>query len=220
MGLELPELYSLSTLNYIFGVSFCSYAIKIFTFPDKATDIFIPAVLNEIIQHVWRRCTLWATVKMASEQSELQWGAMWEEGVWNAFSHPPENGIRSDRRWRISNYSTRSPDMQREQPIKTWRRGLASSYTKTQREIKKEKGVARARERETKRQEWDVKIFSLLVHQPRFRRCVPYESGKKASILAGFEPPKEAWTTRLICSFMPEHIPIKAHKGCDMRNQM
>ncbi len=50
MGLELPELYSLSTLNYVFGVSFCSYAIKIFTF--TATDIFIPVVLHEIIQHV------------------------------------------------------------------------------------------------------------------------------------------------------------------------
>ncbi len=96
MGLELPELYSLSTLNYVFGVSFCSYAIKIFTF--TATDIFIPVVLHEIIQHVWRRFTLWATVKMASEQSELQGDTMWEEGVWNAFSHPPENGIRSDRR--------------------------------------------------------------------------------------------------------------------------
>ncbi len=52
MGLELPVLYSLSTLNYVFGVSFCLYAIKIFTFPDKATDIFIPVVLHEIIQHV------------------------------------------------------------------------------------------------------------------------------------------------------------------------
>lgn len=52
MGLELPVLYGLSTLNYDSGVSFCSYAIKIFTFPDKATDVSIPGVLHEIIQHV------------------------------------------------------------------------------------------------------------------------------------------------------------------------
>ncbi len=58
MGLELPVLYGLSTLNYVFGVSFCSYAIKIFTFPDKGSDIFIPVVLHEITQHVWRRCYL------------------------------------------------------------------------------------------------------------------------------------------------------------------
>lgn len=174
--------------------------------------------LHVIIQHIWRRCTLdWDTVKMASEQSELQWGTMREERIWNAFPHPPENGIQSDRRWRISNYSTGSPDMQREQPIKTWRRGLARSYTKTWKEMKKRKEQEREEDVETGVRCKDSQF--ACTSTPFLSLCTIWIREKSLN-------PGWLWTTKRSLNYTP-NLQLyarthshQAHRGCDMRNQI
>lgn len=217
MGLEF--LSCMVSLNYsVFGVSFCSSAIKIFAFLVKATDTFTPLVFT---------CDNSAHLKKV----HLRLGYR-EDGVraiWTTMGHdarganlkrlsaPSRERIRSDRRWRISNYSSGSPNMQREQPIKTWRRGLARSYTKTWKEMKKRKEQERGEDVETGVRCKDSQF--ACTSTPFLSLCTIWIREKSLN-------PGWLWTTKRSLNYTP-NLQLyarthshQAHRGCDMRNQI